>query len=70
MAKLTARVGKQQELLEQAAHLSGEMELREEEIERLRGEVDAQMVQVRLGMRCVCVCVWGGGGGGLGVGSR
>ena len=31
----------------QAAHLSSEMELREEEIERLRGEVDAQMVQVR-----------------------
>ncbi|XP_063727786.1 thyroid receptor-interacting protein 11-like isoform X2 [Symsagittifera roscoffensis] len=46
VAKLTSRVGKQQELLEQAAHLSGEMELREEEIERLRGEVDAQMVQV------------------------
>ncbi|XP_075265187.1 uncharacterized protein LOC142357443, partial [Convolutriloba macropyga] len=46
LKKLNSKLDKQQELLEQAAHLSSEMELREEEIERLRGEVDAQMVQV------------------------
>ena len=46
LSKQNSKLEKQQKLLEQAAHLNSELELREEEIERLRMEIDSQVTQV------------------------